>query len=98
MFWLQKPSILRVCVREEGAGEREAGAPSDLKTASTRAYCIIRSLMFSPRELAVQQRHVLHKPDPLLFVALLICKRVFITNVKGTFFGMSESEEASKRR
>ncbi len=27
-----------------------------------------------------------------------ICKRVFITNVKGTFFGMSESEEASKRR
>jgi len=27
--------------------------------------------MFSPRELAVQQRHVLHKPDPLLFVALL---------------------------
>ena len=24
------------------------------------------------------------------------CKRVFITNVKGTFFGMSESEEASK--
>jgi len=28
----------------------------------------------------------------------LVCKRVFITNVKGTFFGMSESEEASKRR
>ncbi len=28
----------------------------------------------------------------------LLCKRVFITNVKGTFFGMSESEEASKRR
>ena len=27
-----------------------------------------------------------------------VCKRVFITNVKGTFFGMSESEEASKRR
>ncbi len=25
-------------------------------------------------------------------------KRVFITNVKGTFLGMSESEEASKRR
>jgi hypothetical protein len=25
-------------------------------------------------------------------------KRVFITNVKGTFFGMSESEESSKRR
>ena len=30
-FWLQKPSILRVCVREEDAGGREAGAPSDLK-------------------------------------------------------------------
>jgi hypothetical protein len=28
---------------------------------------------------------------------VFICKRVFITNVKGTFFGMSESEEASKR-
>jgi hypothetical protein len=26
------------------------------------------------------------------------CRRVFVTNVKGTFFGMSESEEASKRR
>ncbi len=30
--------------------------------------------------------------------AWTLCKRVFITNVKGTFFGMSESEEASKRR
>ena len=30
-FWLQKPSILRVCVREEDALEREAGVPSDLK-------------------------------------------------------------------
>jgi len=29
---------------------------------------------------------------------LFACKRVFITNVKGTFLGMSESEEASKRR
>ena len=27
-----------------------------------------------------------------------VIKRVFITNVKGTFLGMSESEEASKRR
>jgi len=27
-----------------------------------------------------------------------LVKRVFITNVKGTFLGMSESEEASKRR
>jgi hypothetical protein len=27
-----------------------------------------------------------------------MCKGVFITNVKGTFLGMSESEEASKRR
>ena len=32
-----------------------------------------------------------------IHVALLI-ERVFITNVKGTFLGMSESEEASKRR
>jgi len=29
---------------------------------------------------------------------LRLVKRVFITNVKGTFLGMSESEEASKRR
>ena len=29
---------------------------------------------------------------------LNLVKRVFITNVKGTFLGMSESEEASKRR
>jgi hypothetical protein len=28
----------------------------------------------------------------------LVGNRVFITNVKGTFLGMSESEEASKRR
>ena len=39
-FWLQKPSILRVCVREEGAGEREAGAPSDLKTYSSLLKCV----------------------------------------------------------
>jgi hypothetical protein len=30
-FWLQKPSILRACVREDDAGGREAGAPLDLK-------------------------------------------------------------------
>ena len=42
----------------------------------------------------------------ILYIHIRICilyvhyavKRVFITNVKGTFFGMSESEEASKRR
>ena len=42
----------------------------------------------------------------ILYIQIRICilyvhyavKRVFITNVKGTFFGMSESEEASKRR
>ena len=28
----------------------------------------------------------------------ILIKRMFITNVKGTFLGMSESEEASKRR
>jgi hypothetical protein len=32
------------------------------------------------------------------FPLLAPVKRGFITNVKGTFFGMSESEEASKRR
>jgi hypothetical protein len=31
-FWLQKPSILRVCVREEDAGEREAGVHSTTPT------------------------------------------------------------------
>ena len=31
MFWLQKPSILRACVREEDAGGMEAGAPLDPK-------------------------------------------------------------------
>ena len=31
-------------------------------------------------------------------VITVLIKRVFITNVKGTFLGMSESEEASKRR
>ena len=30
--------------------------------------------------------------------APVLDERVFITNVKGTFLGMSESEEASKRR
>jgi hypothetical protein len=34
---------------------------------------------------------------PAVILGVLI-KRVFITNVKGTFLGMSESEEASKRR
>jgi hypothetical protein len=32
------------------------------------------------------------------FAASRMIVRVFITNVKGTFLGMSESEEASKRR
>ncbi len=32
------------------------------------------------------------------FLIILRGERVFITNVKGTFLGMSESEEASKRR
>jgi hypothetical protein len=31
VFWLQKPSILRACVREEDAGGMEAGAPLDPK-------------------------------------------------------------------
>ncbi len=31
IFWLQKPSILRACVKEEDAGGRDADAPWDLK-------------------------------------------------------------------
>ena len=37
-------------------------------------------------------------PYILYSTSLIGSKRVFITNVKGTFLGMSESEEASKRR
>ena len=33
-----------------------------------------------------------------IFCFVVWGNRVFITNVKGTFLGMSESEEASKRR
>ena len=38
--------------------------------------------------------------DNILYLlrGALLGVRVFITNVKGTFLGMSESEEASKRR
>jgi hypothetical protein len=58
-FWLQKPSILRACVREEDAGGREAGAPLDLKMplengradervsrgqASERAVCVCEAV------------------------------------------------------
>ena len=58
-FWLQKPFILSVCVREEDVGGREAGAPSDLKMplengradervsrgqASERAVCVCESV------------------------------------------------------
>ena len=58
-FWLQKPSILRACVREEDAGGREAGAPWDLKMplengradervsrgqASERAVCVCEAV------------------------------------------------------
>jgi hypothetical protein len=35
-FWLQKPSILRVCVREEDAGGREADAHSTTPTYTVR--------------------------------------------------------------
>jgi hypothetical protein len=58
-FWLQKPSILRACVREEDTGGREADAPLDLKMqlengradervsrgqASERAVCVCESV------------------------------------------------------
>ena len=35
-FWLQKPSILRACVREEDTGGREAGAHSTTPTYTVR--------------------------------------------------------------
>jgi hypothetical protein len=35
-FWLQKPSILRACVKEEDAGGREAGAHSTTPTYTVR--------------------------------------------------------------
>jgi hypothetical protein len=35
-FWLQKPSILRACVREEDAGGGEAGAHSTTPTYTVR--------------------------------------------------------------
>jgi hypothetical protein len=38
-FWLQKPSILRACVREEDAGGREAGAHSTTPTYTVRRDC-----------------------------------------------------------
>ncbi len=47
-FWLQKPSILRVCVREEDAGRRETGAHSTkcvdfgLWSDDSHGYVIIR--------------------------------------------------------
>ena len=58
-FCLQKPSVLRACVREEDAGGREAGAPLDLKMplengraeervsrgqASERAVCVCEAV------------------------------------------------------
>jgi hypothetical protein len=41
-FWLQKPSILRACVREEDAGGREAGAHSTTPTYTVRMDCPAR--------------------------------------------------------
>ena len=35
-FWLQKPSILRACVREEDTGGREEGAQSTTPTYTVR--------------------------------------------------------------
>jgi hypothetical protein len=41
-FWLQKPSILRACVREEDGGGREAGAHSTTPTYTVRRDCPAR--------------------------------------------------------
>jgi hypothetical protein len=46
----------------------------------------------------IQKLNFLGEAIHAVVSALGWCDRVFITQVKGTFFGMSESEEASKRR
>ena len=66
-------------------------------------------LVPSNRTLHYQNTGIVTDPFPLRYAADVSrppnfefghheCVRVFITNVKGTFLGMSESEEASKRR
>jgi hypothetical protein len=60
----------------------------------TRIYGLLGISEAIQRELVLLSL-MLEQPS---FVPLDRGKRVFITNVKGTFLGMSESEEASKRR
>ncbi len=55
-----------------------------------RAKCLAHTANFDCSRLS-QPQNLKTPPPPR-------GKRVFITNVKATFFGMSESEEASKRR
>jgi hypothetical protein len=47
VFWLQKPSILRVCVREEDTGGREAGAHSTTPTYTAGKESPARELSWS---------------------------------------------------
>ena len=74
---VQKPSILSVCVREEDAGGREAGAPLDLKMpleneradervsrgqASVRAVCVYEAVSV--------EKGARRPPLPVAFVCL----------------------------
>jgi hypothetical protein len=57
----------------------------------------LRTLLLASLDLNERDLDALHdlslQQDSFVFI-----QRVFITNVKGTFLGMSESEEASRRR
>jgi len=82
------------CVRVEllEEGDVHPGIPVMEDVREIPAACA-ESNQLSPR-----LRLALGNHDDLFLSALTGSKRVFITNVKGTFLGMSESEEASKRR
>jgi hypothetical protein len=78
-------------------------AGADAREAIQRAMIFVDAEVGQARKAAGRQAeepaHPSEQHEPLCIQDLLDRgKRVFITNVKGTFFGMSESEEASKRR
>ena len=82
-FTSRQSSLHALVVKRESS---KKGFPDLLCTAWLRGIVLLEDLE------GVSER----VPEHL--EAAIECKRVFITNVKGTFFGMSESEEASKRR
>ncbi len=55
---------------------------------------VVKSVSAGLRDCEIETQLNLNRPLRIRHE----CKRVFITNVKGTLFRMSESEEASKRR